>query len=105
MSQRSIDEYIADLGGGSGYLTEEDVRAAVMDRAAQQNVLDLGVEFATQDIASAMVRCAREYNGIEPRVETVNPGRLPTDSNLFLAGVLKHLYITKLIEEQQKDVN
>lgn len=85
-------------------LTEADVRAYLVDQAAQANALDFGMDFTTADITAAMNRCAREYNGMMPSVDFVSGSFLPAETNAFLDGVALHLYIIKLQHEQKQDI-
>lgn len=87
-------------------LTEGDVRSYLADQAIQQfNALDLGVEFTSEEIASAMKSAARAYNSLPPLVDTVSPSALPGDSNLFLDSIAQHLCILRLLVEQRNDVD
>jgi hypothetical protein len=73
-------------------LTEQDVRNEAADRFPAQHSLHSDILFSSADIADAMRSAARQYNSIQPLVDSVDPSRLPGDSNIFLDGVVAALY-------------
>lgn len=57
------------------------------------NTIELDVFWTDEDIFHAMERTASVYNGIPPMgVDVVHPAALPADTDVFMDGVLWHLY-------------
>ena len=70
------------------YITISDVRFYIMDRGSEDNPYLLDLAYSDEEISGAMRSAAREYNSVPPLgVETVHPGHLPADTNLFLDGI------------------
>lgn len=84
-------------------ITIQDVREYVLDRDVQDDALGFDITFSDAEIESAMKRCAREFNSIPPYVFAVRPDALPDDSNIFLDGVVLHLYIARMAKLQRAD--
>lgn len=88
----------------SCYIVEQDVRMYLLDRGAQDNLLDNDYTFATDEIIAAMNRAAREYNSMPPYVaQVVSADRLPNDTNIFLDAIAEQLYIAKLANLARND--
>lgn len=85
------------------YITLEDVRQYLMDRTAEDN-LDGDLAFSDQEIETAMKAAAREYNGIDPLTDYVEPSCLPARTNMFFDGILTHLYIMARGRDMRNDV-
>jgi hypothetical protein len=91
--------------GASVYLNAEDVRAFMLDRSAEDNPVDMDLSFSDEEIAAAMRRCARDYNSVPPFVNQVQGDRLFGDTNLFLYGTAKHLYLAAMQRLMRGDVD
>lgn len=90
----------------SGSIDFEEVRLFVMDRAVEDNVLDLVDNyFSDEEILAAMGRAAQHYNEIPPYVSDVKV----TDSKLpykiyLLNGVAYYLYLAKIQKLAKEDL-
>lgn len=87
------------------YLTVADIRHAIMDRAIADNDLDEDLSFTDDEITRAMTSCARDFNSVPPHVMLVYPTQLNSDTNVFVDGTLKHLYLSKLHQHMRSDVD
>lgn len=76
-------------------LTEQFVRFALQDRSPDDHILHTDVVWSSEDIAMAMQLTAMRFNSIRPYGMTVSASSLPSDTTLFLDGVLGTLYETK----------
>jgi len=85
------------------YVTIDDIRHYVLDRSAEDN-LDEDLEFSDPDVETAMKAAAREYNGIDPFTDCVEPNRLPANTNIFFDGIIAHLYTMKMHQDMRNDV-
>ena len=89
----------------SCYITEQEVREYVEDYDTAHGMLgQVDYDFAPKAILSAMQACAREYNGLPPRISNVRPTALPKNSNLFFDGIAYFLYLRALQHEKRHDV-
>ena len=86
------------------YLTEQDVRAFIVDRTIADND-GLGLAFKPEDIAEAMKRAAREYNSVPPLIGQVTGTTLPDDTNMFLDATAQQLYLAELANLTRKDID
>ena len=76
-----------------GYLTIEMIRKEVQDETPGDNSIDCDLFFSDEKILQAMDRCAADYNGMSPLgVDIVNPDALPSNTIVFMNGVLYHMY-------------
>ena len=87
----------------TSYLTEQDVRNWLLDRKADDNLLDMDLSFSPEEIAEAMVGAARDFNSVPPLVLTVAANKLPGDTNLFLEGITARLYTSKVAQWSRND--
>lgn len=87
-------------------LTVEDVRLFIQDDAIEVNDLELDLSFSDKQIQAAMLRAGREYNSLPPiGVGSVDPKRLPSDTNIFLDATAEQLYKTELAKVTRKDID
>ena len=90
-----------------GSIDFEEVRLFVMDRAVEDNVLDLVDNyFSDEEILAAMNRTAQHYNEIPPYVSdvAVKDNKLPYKIYL-LNGVGYYLYLSKLQKLAKEDLS
>lgn len=65
----------------------------MQDRDPGDNTIDCDLFFSDDEILHAMDRCAASYNAVAPLgVDPVHGRALPADTELFMDGVLMHLY-------------
>jgi hypothetical protein len=88
-----------------GCLTSEDVRMFIFDRTIGDNDLLMDLNFSEVEIQNAMVRAAREYASIPPYTSTVNPGCLPSHTNMFLDATAAQLYISEMSKLMRNDID
>lgn len=88
------------------YITISDVRFYIMDRGSEDNPYLLDLAYSDEEISGAMRSAAREYNSVPPLgVETVHPGHLPADTNLFLDGTTAALLRMELLRRGRNNVD
>jgi len=87
------------------YITIEDVRLFILDRTIDDNDLILDLAYDDSEISNAMVRAAREYNGIPPLCSFADPDALSADTNMFLDGIAAQLYISTLSKLMRNDID
>jgi hypothetical protein len=87
-----------------GRLKVEDIRHYILDRSAADNDLDGDLSFSDEEIANAMKAAARDYNSIPPYSQTAQANCLPDDTNIFIDGTLKHLYITAVSRAKRNEL-
>lgn len=73
------------------YLTEEFIRAAIVDKDIADNIVRMRVTFSSDDIQTAFEMAAMAYNAIPPLNHHVKPDRLPK-TEIHLLGVIRSLY-------------
>ena len=91
----------------AGSIDFEEVRLFVMDRAVEDNVLDLVDNyFSDEEILAAMKRAAQHYNEIPPYVSDVSvvDSKLPYKIYL-LNGVAYYLYLSKIQKLAKEDLS
>ncbi len=88
-----------------GYITEADVRNFILDRSIEDNELQLDLTYSSEEIGDAMMRAGRDYNSTPPFVDSVSPGALPGDTNLFLYGTAYHLYLSRISKLSRNDID
>lgn len=87
-------------------LTIEDVRLFLLDRGPEDNEISIDLAFSDAEIANAMVRAARDYNGLPPiGVDSVDPDRLPSDTNLFLYGTAAQALLSRKAKLMRNDID
>lgn len=85
------------------YLTEEFVRAAIVDKDACDNLVRMKVTFSPKDIQTAFELAAMAYNAEPPRVTAdVSAERLPK-THVHLMGVIRSLYRMALAHLRRND--
>lgn len=89
--------------GLNAYLQISDVREYLMDRSVEDNY-DGDLAFSDAEIEVAMRTTAREYNGIEPYVASAQPDKLSGQTNMFLDGIIAHLYTMAQARDIRNDV-
>jgi len=85
----------------------EEVRLFILDRAVEDNAIDLVVNyFSDEEIQAAMRRTAQAFNEITPYVYnlSVKNNKLPYKVYL-LNGVAYYLYISKLQQLAKEDLS
>jgi hypothetical protein len=87
------------------HLTKDDVRMFILDRSAADNPEENDLFFSDAEIDEAMVRAARAYNSISPRVHFVEPSKLPAHHDLFLHGTAAQLYLAKVAQLSRRDLD
>lgn len=87
----------------SPYITIEDVRHYMMDRTPDDNGVDL--EYSNDEIRQAMIRAARDYNSLPPRVSDADPDRLSARTNMFLDAIAAQLYTATLAKLTRNDID
>lgn len=86
------------------YINVQAVRDFILDRSAQDNVLDMDLSFGEDEIKSAMLNTLAAFNGLPPYSITVtNPAKIPYRI-YFLHGIIKHLYLSALAKIQRNRV-
>lgn len=85
------------------YITIADVREYIFDQTPEDN-LSGDLEFSDLEIEAAMRATAREYNGIDPLIYTVEPHRLSMHNNMFFDGIAAHLYKARMAQDMRSDV-
>lgn len=68
------------------FLTVEDVREDMMDRAAEDHLVLADLAFTDDDVKWAMKSCARKFNSLQPFVVSVTWDTLPERTSVFLDG-------------------
>jgi len=81
------------------------VRMFIMDRTIDDNDLLLDLAYNDKEIENAMVRAAREYNGIPPFCSYADPDTLDGTTNMFLDGIAAQLYISSLSKLMRNDID
>jgi hypothetical protein len=87
------------------YLVEEDIRNFILDRTIEDNELQLDLTYSSEEISDAMVRAGRDYNSVPPFTDSVHPGALPADTNLFLYGTAYHLFLSRISKLSRNDID
>ena len=87
------------------FITVEDVRHFMMDRTTDDNDLLVDLAYSDDEIKQAMVRAARDFNSVPPLVVTANPEYLDAQTNLFLDGIAKHLYMASMSKSMRNDMD
>ena len=85
----------------------EEVRLFIMDRAVEDNSIDLVANyFSDEEILAAMRRTAQAFNEIQPYVYDikVSANKLPYKTYL-LNGVAYYLYLSKLQKLSKEDLS
>lgn len=85
------------------YITVEDVRNYMIDETPDDTGIDIA--FSDDDIRQAMVRAAREYNSIPPRVADADPSKLSARTNMFLDAIAVQLYKSELQKLTRDDID
>ena len=91
---------------GEAGITNDDLRAFVLDQSVENNLLDLDLTWSDAEILDAKKRCAMHYNGIDPAVDSlrVDPFRMPNEY-AFLVGTAYQMYLSKLQQYQRNDLD
>ena len=87
------------------FITAEDVRLYILDRSIDDNDLLMDLAYDDTDISNAMVRAAREYNGIPPLCSYADPDTLDATTNMFLDAIAAQLYISTLSKLMRNDID
>lgn len=87
------------------YITVEDVRHYILDHGPDDNDVLADLMSDDNEIRQAMVRAARDYNSVPPRAASANPDRLSAHTNMFLDGIVKHLYLAELAKLTRNDMD
>jgi len=90
-----------------GAIDFEDVRLFVMDRAVEDNAIDLVANyFSDEEILAAMQRAAQAFNEITPYVYDIEvcDNKLPYKTYL-LNGIGYYLYLSKLQKLAKEDLD
>lgn len=77
----------------------------ILDRSIDDNDLILDLAYDDAEISNAMVRAAREYNGIPPLCSYADPDTLCADTNMFLDGIAAQLYLSTLSKLMRNDID
>lgn len=101
-------EHMAEISPKSGEsgITNNDLRAFVLDQSVENNLLDLDLTWSDSEILEAKRRCAMHYNSIDPAVDSlrVDPFRMPNEYP-FLVGTAYQMYLSKLQQYQRNDLD
>jgi prophage maintenance system killer protein len=84
------------------YLTEEFIRAAIVDKDVADNLVRMKVTFSSKDIQTAFEMAALAYNAIPPLNHHVKPDTLPK-TDVHLLGVMRSLYRMALAHLRRND--
>ena len=87
------------------YITVEDVRLFIVDRSIEDNDLLMDLAYDDAEISNAMVRAAREYNGIPPLCSYVDPDALDATTNMFLDAIASQLYLSTMSKLMRNDID
>lgn len=84
----------------------DDVRMFLMDRALDDNPIDLVEEFFTdEDIAAACQRCVSKFNEMPPyNMRITNPNQVPYRSYL-IAGICWQVLLAKINQLARRDLD
>lgn len=88
-----------------GALDVTDIRQAIMDRSVEDNSLELDLFFSDIDIGSAFRMAALAFNGMKPRITTIDPNAVGAGTaSIMVNGVLWKLYVAKLAQLARNNV-
>ena len=107
LAKSAIDKFQAQTMAVGDAIDFEEVRLFIMDRAVDDNAIDLVANyFSDEEILAAMHRTAQAYNEIPPFHYTmkVQANKLPYKMYL-LNGVGYYLYLSKLQKLSKEDLS
>ena len=84
----------------------EEVRLFIMDRAVEDNVIDLVANyFSDEEIVAAMNRAAQHFNEIPPFISNLSVTNDTLPYKIYLLnGVAYYLYLSKLQKLSKEDL-
>ena len=90
----------------SQLLDMEEVRLFIMDRAVEDNAIDLVANyFSDEEIVAAMRRTAQHYNELPPYVSSTSVVNNTLPYKIYLLnGVAYYLYLSKLQKLAKEDL-
>ncbi len=87
------------------YLTEHEVRTALLDLEVRENQLDLDLQFSAEEIAEATKRMCRRYNSTAPYVDTLEPARVPLTFQFAVDGVIAELLVAEVSKLARNEIS